>query len=754
MKTRKKLLLALLSATCVTAGAFGLAACGSKPSANDTRDPDIVAVYTAYVASAEANNETVLTYEQWLETVKGAAGTDGVDGATWLSGAADPVATAGKVGDFYLNTATFDVFKKGTDGWGTSICNLKGADGTASKGEDGATWLSGEDAPAATAGKEGDFYLDTKTSDVYKKTAEGWGTPICNLTGATGATGGTGAAGAAGVGIAGVTLNADNKLEITFTKPLDSDDPTSNKVIIDLPEAFFHKHTYSDNKYDDLLVAPGATTSGLAYKVCTGTVDGDACGHIELVALPELGDGTEAHPYLINYNFAEAENSVYQTLIPESQTLYYAFMPEEDGYFYVTTPTSVDDWYGSLYYACEFNVRNGSTSFTQTDSQSYLPSQCTVKAGQPVTIFEVKRSSKYGGFTGTDDQRYVEFAFFATGTEKEYSVTVTDPEGNPSAGAVVEVYTYNEGDYTPVADVAAVTTGEDGVAKFNLPMGDYYFSVTPTDTDTYKTITVNSRKAHINLRPDNFNATVALEEIILPVKNGDALKAGQKYSFAIAGINTKTYALKVSGGKFYSTQFIVPEWSIVENIIGADGSVLSVGEFSESIDCKVTDGVVKEIANLSSQTVGADIQLVFKVSEDCTLTIDDGTGGTDETTITEAGEYTTLEVGVEYTIQISGNFSLTVSTGNLTDVVLTYVAFEENMVQELVTATGVRGSYGSSYIPENGYNHVDPDDENHNSCTVKTINITFDEFTADYVSDVSVTFKISEECTVKIEALA
>ena len=32
MKTRKKLLIALLSATCITAGAFGLAACKDKTS--------------------------------------------------------------------------------------------------------------------------------------------------------------------------------------------------------------------------------------------------------------------------------------------------------------------------------------------------------------------------------------------------------------------------------------------------------------------------------------------------------------------------------------------------------------------------------------------------------------------------------------------------------------------------------------------------------------------------------------------------
>lgn len=628
MKTRKKLLLALLSATCVTAGAFGLAACGSKPSANDTRDPDIVAVYTAYVASAEANNETVLTYEQWLETVKGAAGTDGVDGATWLSGAADPVATAGKVGDFYLNTATFDVFKKGTDGWGTSICNLKGADGTASKGEDGATWLSGEDAPAATAGKEGDFYLDTKTSDVYKKTAEGWGTPICNLTGATGATGGTGAA---GVGIAGVTLNADNKLEITFTKPLDSDDPTSNKVIIDLPEAFFHKHTYSDNKYDDLLVAPGATTSGLAYKVCTGTVDGDACGHIELVALPELGDGTEAHPYLINYNFAEAENSVYQTLIPESQTLYYAFMPEADGYFYVTTFWTVDE-YGYLdTNACNFTVTNGAVTYDQNDTSSiFTAPRCEVKAGQKVTIQGSWR--KYGA-TFEDAQRYIDFTYYKKDVNQEYAVKVTDSAGTPVAGASVKAYTYDGTSYAEVAGVSG-TTDASGVAKLNLPVNDYYFSVTPSDLEAYSSVEAGEYGPHIGLRPD-LATTVELEaagggsETINSPNNdeGDFLevKANTEYTFVMSDGDERDYVIGVYNAYFdyVEVDLYGKKYVLIQNGEVADYEILAtVMEFGFTVDMDPETEKVTSISGWSGTK--------FKVSADCYMAIALATTGGDD----------------------------------------------------------------------------------------------------------------------------
>lgn len=78
MKTKKKLLVALLSATCLTAGAFALTAC--KTESADTRDQAIVAVYNQYVAYAEANSQTVLTYEEWLESITGAQGPQGPQG--------------------------------------------------------------------------------------------------------------------------------------------------------------------------------------------------------------------------------------------------------------------------------------------------------------------------------------------------------------------------------------------------------------------------------------------------------------------------------------------------------------------------------------------------------------------------------------------------------------------------------------------------------------------------------------------------
>ena len=50
------------------------------------------------------------------------------------------------------------------------------------KGKDGATWLTGTSAPADAAGKNGDFFLNTAKFDVYIKKNDVW-EPVGNLTG-------------------------------------------------------------------------------------------------------------------------------------------------------------------------------------------------------------------------------------------------------------------------------------------------------------------------------------------------------------------------------------------------------------------------------------------------------------------------------------------------------------------------------------------------------------------------------------------
>jgi hypothetical protein len=86
-----------------------------------------------------------------------------------------------------LNTATNDVYKK-TTSWGI-IMNIKGLTGDpGAPGTDGYTWYSGSTVPDNGDGVNGDFYLRTTTSDVYKKAAGTWSI-IVNIKGLAGDTG-------------------------------------------------------------------------------------------------------------------------------------------------------------------------------------------------------------------------------------------------------------------------------------------------------------------------------------------------------------------------------------------------------------------------------------------------------------------------------------------------------------------------------------------------------------------------------------
>lgn len=79
-----------------------------------------------------------------------------------------------EVGDLYLETEECDVYTYTEDGWELSF-NMKGADGKNGKsGKDGETWLSGEEKPSDTDGKDGDRYFNTETLTVYEKRDGKW----------------------------------------------------------------------------------------------------------------------------------------------------------------------------------------------------------------------------------------------------------------------------------------------------------------------------------------------------------------------------------------------------------------------------------------------------------------------------------------------------------------------------------------------------------------------------------------------------
>jgi len=154
-----------------------------------------------------------LDVTQWTkDNVNGNLTTaiDGIDGKSLRSGTTAPGGGDGNDGDFYIRTTTNYLYgPKASGTWpaGVSIVGPTGDTGaTGSTGDTGATgssgviWRSGSGVPADALGANGDFYLDTATSDVYLK-ASGAYSLNTNIKGATGATGATGDAGTNGLGV-------------------------------------------------------------------------------------------------------------------------------------------------------------------------------------------------------------------------------------------------------------------------------------------------------------------------------------------------------------------------------------------------------------------------------------------------------------------------------------------------------------------------------------------------------------------------
>ena len=98
----------------------------------------------------------------------GPTGPAGADGATWLMGTANPT-NQGKTGDFYLNTANFDVWSKATGTW-AKTGNIKGAAGVEGpKGDKGDTGEQGQPGIQGPKGDPGEAFTIAKT---YKSVAE------------------------------------------------------------------------------------------------------------------------------------------------------------------------------------------------------------------------------------------------------------------------------------------------------------------------------------------------------------------------------------------------------------------------------------------------------------------------------------------------------------------------------------------------------------------------------------------------------
>lgn len=116
-------------------------------------------------------------------------------GITWYEGTDTASVKSANEGDYFIDLDDNVLYKFEGGSWKILINNYggvgpegpQGADGATgapgATGADGATWLTGTSAPTPSYGKEGDFYLNSTTGEVYTKSASGWGTPIMTIKG-------------------------------------------------------------------------------------------------------------------------------------------------------------------------------------------------------------------------------------------------------------------------------------------------------------------------------------------------------------------------------------------------------------------------------------------------------------------------------------------------------------------------------------------------------------------------------------------
>ena len=104
----------------------------------------------------------------------GAAGLNGKDASTLWNGAINPEATVGAPGDFYINTATNNLFgPKSVDGtWPTGV-SLVGASGSGPAGSNGAAGAPGAKGDTGDAGADGAPGAKGDTGDAGAAGADG-----------------------------------------------------------------------------------------------------------------------------------------------------------------------------------------------------------------------------------------------------------------------------------------------------------------------------------------------------------------------------------------------------------------------------------------------------------------------------------------------------------------------------------------------------------------------------------------------------
>jgi hypothetical protein len=118
-----------------------------------------------------------------------------------FNGTTAPSNSLGADGDFYLNSATGQLYgPKASGAWPSVSLSLVGPPGPAGQpGAAGTSLLSGFGLPQVAVGNDGDFYLNVATHELFGPKAGGaWPSSGVALVGPMGATGDTGATGSSG----------------------------------------------------------------------------------------------------------------------------------------------------------------------------------------------------------------------------------------------------------------------------------------------------------------------------------------------------------------------------------------------------------------------------------------------------------------------------------------------------------------------------------------------------------------------------
>lgn len=157
----------------------------------------------------------------------GFTGPTGPHGPLILTGAGAPGPGTGVDGDFYIDTTTSELYGPKTAGaWppGSSIVGTTGPTGpTATQ------ILTGAGVPSPALGIDGDFYIDNLTSGLYgPKAAGSWPAPT-SLVGPSGPTGATGITGITGITGPTGTLSA-TCFDYTFDAATGAADPGAGNV--------------------------------------------------------------------------------------------------------------------------------------------------------------------------------------------------------------------------------------------------------------------------------------------------------------------------------------------------------------------------------------------------------------------------------------------------------------------------------------------------------------------------------------------